>query len=156
MQYVEKEDGTISWPLFRDPWPNYDPQQFGVILRPIRLYGTNPESFTLMTAGPTITPLVRILRAYGRLIENLPQCIAAMHLWATSLNCPAFNPLCLALMAIRGVQVNPGSSFEYSTAQTNSVCSVQMLDATVSRSRSARLSGSNSMMHIPLRIRATL
>ena len=152
-QYVRLEDGSISWPLFRDPWPAFDVVRLpAMILRPFRLYGTSPKSFSLMTAGSTITPLLRLMQAYGKMITFLPDCVAALHLWATSLGQPAFNPISLPLMVINGAQVIVYSFISDMLAQTKSTCSAQV-GPIVSRSQSPRSSNGGFVTHIPLRNR---
>ena len=108
-QFVSAADGSIQWPTDSPPWPTYENFFQKSIIRPVRLHGTSPQQFTIMTVGPTIMPLIRMLKAYNRAQESLADCIAAVRLWADSLHHPSMSTLCIALMAIHGSQVSPAS-----------------------------------------------
>lgn len=81
------------------------------ILHPVKLYVRSPESFVLYTASPTNPLLVRLLRAYVSGIDGLEDLLSGLHVWAHSRQLPGLNPTCIALMAIRVVQVRMLSSY---------------------------------------------
>ncbi len=94
-----------SLPEFSIPWPSLGVSTTQELLFPTRLEARSPCAFSLWSPGPTILPLVDLLRSYTQLGTEIPNTISFLYLWTRSFGLHEFTPTCLALMVIASFQV---------------------------------------------------
>lgn len=98
---------------YSSPWPNLENQGTTELVFPSRLEARSPSSFTIWSPGPTIQPLMSLLRSYTELRPDIPDIVSFLHLWTRSFDIHGFTPVCLALMVIHFYQVGCCLEFPY-------------------------------------------
>ncbi len=99
------ENGEGLLPECSTPWPAFEVPATKELIFPTRLEARTPYAFSLWSPGPTILPLIDLLRSYTQLGAEIPRAISFLYLWARSFGLHGFTPACLALMVIHFFQV---------------------------------------------------
>jgi len=88
------------------PRPHYQHIRKGHLIYPPQLQAIAPHPFTLTLPGPTPVDLNALLMACSKILNcAFSEFISFLYLWTRSWGMVEFTPTCLALMAIRLVQV---------------------------------------------------
>ncbi|KAI0916240.1 hypothetical protein AcV5_003235 [Taiwanofungus camphoratus] len=88
-------------------WPKYERQHAKELLYPPTMQATWPVPFYLTLPGPTILPLVDLLKTYCATAPTIiPKLISVLYIWMRSLGIHGFMPMCVALLVTQFLQVS--------------------------------------------------